>query len=153
MGYSPNITGASFVVTIKCLEVLKKYLRSFKAYPIKFTNSSIDPVFLFCYHSTGFDEINFTESILYTGGMIFGKKYHTINDIHEFKSFAKENPLFSFEKITLKKNADQHMIWPPVGRVYVSTILKEAILASGLTGLDFQPKNAPTLIVPNLPLF
>lgn len=91
------------------------------------------------------EEIDFDKSIVTTGYKVTNNlKYHTVNNIFEYKEFRQENVISSFEKLAISKGYFGKDIINIQGifHPFYSEKLIDFLLDCGITGLQISYNNS-----------
>jgi hypothetical protein len=91
------------------------------------------------------EEIDFDKSIVTTGYKVTNNlKYHTVNNLIEYKEFRQENVISSFEKLAISKEyfgKDIICIQSAVKPFYSEKLI-DFLLDCGITGLEVSYNNS-----------
>jgi len=139
MGYAPEYTFLNNLYSEKYLDIIKSFeIVDYKSFEIEI-DEIMSRFYLVFFKKILLSEIHFKNSVIYTGHKKIGNvKYFPISNYEEYNSFKIENPLHSFEKISISNNYSNKDIISiqATGGNFYSERLIDFLLDCGITGLQ-----------------
>src|SRR5690606_7570404 len=104
MGYTENISFLSNVYSEKYIDILKAFnIGDYTTFEVVIENVAEKYYMLFVKTILS-EEINYERSIVITGHKALNDvKHHKVKNRQEYREFKLQNPLWSFEKISISK--------------------------------------------------
>lgn len=147
--YTPFLLSCPFLVHNDVVSIFSRFnIQRHRNYPVKIYDSKecINSEYkLFCCPYLGFDVINYSESIFYTGSDLLGKTYYTFNNEKEYRSFPN---IINSEVLKMNDNFDSSLdlFVGRIGGMHVSERLKNELQNNNVTGIKILDNIGPKII-------
>ena len=145
MWYGQVFDFLNFILSQKYIDIIKIFnIGNFKTFEFKIEDVT-ERYFLLFIETIIFEDINFEKSIVTTGYKVTNNlKYHTVNNLIEYREFKQKNIISSFEKLAIpKKHIGKDIIETQATVLpFYSEKLIDFLLDCGITGLQVSYNNS-----------
>ncbi|HZY78796.1 MAG TPA: hypothetical protein VFE50_04690 [Cyclobacteriaceae bacterium] len=141
VSFSPNFMGCPFIIREKVKFEIEKYNLGRHYYiPVELFDKSIlvdEKYFLFFSPLIGFEIIDFTKSLFYSGNEIVGKRHVIVNDAADYVSRLRDGAFVTSDNLVLSNNFDKSLdlFKPRFDGIYGSERLVKHLLTCRFTGI------------------
>jgi|GEM_PF-2807373 len=149
MFYGYYIKAIPFIISEKGLKVMQSHsLMEFSLLDVEINNYKSEAKFyLFRYPFIELQQVEFKDSLIYTGNNLIGKKYYELNSYEDFVELKKSiKTSLLFEKVVLKKldNTVDFVRLRGVGE-FISPKLEQEFICRNISGPQIGRPNSPIL--------
>ena len=145
MEYGPWYSFLHNLYSQRYIDIIKVFnISQFKTFEFQIQDVA-EKYFLLFIETIIFEDINFEKSIVTTGYKVTNNlKYHTVNNLIEYREFKQKNIISSFEKLAIpKKHIGKDIIETQATVLpFYSEKLIDFLLDCGITGLQVSYNNS-----------
>jgi hypothetical protein len=145
MWYGSVFDFLNHIYSQKYIDILKAFnISNFKTFDFKIENIP-EKYYLMFIETIILEEVDFNKSTLTTGYKVTNNlKYHTVNNLLEYKDFKQKNIISTFENLAISKQyyGRDVIAVQGAGKNFYSEKLIDFLLDSGITGLQVSYNNS-----------